>query len=504
MESEDSEGTTEDGADDSETSDTSETDELELDFNTESTSDETEEEVTEESLNIAGNTALTEGTELSESDELEEGRLGDAIKKLGHKIGTGIKDAAKWSARMVQKGAGVADRVNAVFGKDNKHYEGIVDDSLLQGYAVYQVKSPTTVDTDKSQPAVEEYLKAIRARGAVNNDALLDAFYGKSAIEEADVSKTIVNDYDEAIKACGKSAHSANGPTIVMSAANIAKFGDLTSGGSQQAIVAIYVDGKERAVFGNPIGDLYISVVQEKIEQNKIDSKIEQEEAQSIDLGKITGSFLYTAIIADDNKIGSNIFSDLETAITKAAELSKSVPVDVNVVAKDAADKILATCHKGKANVKLEEVKALLPEEADSGAAADETVESMAASENILSLNEMLSELDEETMNTHISDYLTSIYENVLGFTTTTCNLTEDGLLVEGYISYVSGKTLNTTFSFKPTSLKENTVQFIGKNSLIAEGDIYQLTANIKDSKLLTESLSYNYTIGEDIIQGNK
>lgn len=100
---------------------------------------------------------------------------------------------------------------------------------------------------------------------------------------------------------------------------------------------------------------------------------------------------------------------------------------------------------------------------------------------------EDVEELDECSLNEHISNYLTNVYKNVKSFETTSCAFANNKLIVEGKINLKSGKIRSTLFEFTIKNRK-----LIGKNSLLNESTSYTLNYKLKNKTIITESFKCN------------
>ncbi len=124
--------------------------------------------------------------------------------------------------------------------------------------------------------------------------------------------------------------------------------------------------------------------------------------------------------------------------------------------------------------------------------------------ENIEDVELEMDEVDEEGLDELGEAYLKDIYENVESFKTTNVSTTESSMIVEGTIKFTSGAEKNTGFVFEAfTTDGKGRVKFVGKNAHFSESvDAFELTGTISEKKLLPESLSYNYTVGEQTVNG--
>ena len=115
-----------------------------------------------------------------------------------------------------------------------------------------------------------------------------------------------------------------------------------------------------------------------------------------------------------------------------------------------------------------------------------------------------IDELDECSLNKHINEYLKEVYSNVKSYETTGCELKEGKLIVEGKISFNSGKEKLTMFEFLPAYCEGN-LFFEGYNKDFSEDKAFTLNCSINEAKtLITESFGYKYKINENLVEGLK
>ena len=115
-----------------------------------------------------------------------------------------------------------------------------------------------------------------------------------------------------------------------------------------------------------------------------------------------------------------------------------------------------------------------------------------------------IDELDEDSLNKHIDEYLKEVYSNVKSYETTDCSLKEGKLIVEGKISFNSGKEKLTMFEFLPAYC-EGKLFFEGYNKDFSKDKAFKLNCSINESKtLITESFGYKYKINENLVEGLK
>ena len=115
-----------------------------------------------------------------------------------------------------------------------------------------------------------------------------------------------------------------------------------------------------------------------------------------------------------------------------------------------------------------------------------------------------IDELDECSLNKHIDEYLKEVYSNVKSYKTIDCELKDGKLIVEGKISFNSGKEKLTMFEFLPAYC-EGKLFFEGYNKDFSEDKAFTLNCSINKSKtLITESFGYKYKINKNLVEGLK
>ena len=107
-----------------------------------------------------------------------------------------------------------------------------------------------------------------------------------------------------------------------------------------------------------------------------------------------------------------------------------------------------------------------------------------------------LEDFNESTFNKICESYLRRVYENVNGFKCTRVKSSNNKLMVEGVINFVSGNSKQTTFEFsKPTVTKRGKVVLEGLNKTFTNTqNAYILKGYVKDKEFISESMIYRYT----------
>ena len=108
-----------------------------------------------------------------------------------------------------------------------------------------------------------------------------------------------------------------------------------------------------------------------------------------------------------------------------------------------------------------------------------------------------ISDFEESLFNDLGQKYLTEVYDNIESFNTS--NVYQDNknnkLIIEGVIKFTSGNSKKTSFIFEAKDIdKDKKVRFVGENQQITKGKkSFTLRGTLKEGKLLSESLTYNY-----------
>lgn len=130
-------------------------------------------------------------------------------------------------------------------------------------------------------------------------------------------------------------------------------------------------------------------------------------------------------------------------------------------------------------------------------------IESELAIQDIVDTWESVEEIDEESLDKLTENYLTEVYSNVKSFNTTDCSLAENKLVVEGKITFNSGKSKSTKFIYEATKTADNKLVLEGLNADFATEKAFVLNCNLDTAnRLVVESLNYKYTINNTLVEG--
>ena len=129
--------------------------------------------------------------------------------------------------------------------------------------------------------------------------------------------------------------------------------------------------------------------------------------------------------------------------------------------------------------------------------------ETEIAINNIVDTWESIEDFDDEAFNKLTENYLTNVYSNVKSFKTTQCDLKDGKLVVEGIITFNSGKTKPTTFEYEAKINADKQVILEGLNADFASEKAFILSCKVDtNNRLVVESLSYKYTVNDTLVEG--
>ena len=112
-----------------------------------------------------------------------------------------------------------------------------------------------------------------------------------------------------------------------------------------------------------------------------------------------------------------------------------------------------------------------------------------------------IDDFDEEDFEELSERYLTEVYNNVNSFKLSKASLNKEGKLkLEGIVTFKSGNKRKTAFLFeKKNSLKSGKIKYIGENLDFSNGrKSFILNCSVNNKKLISESLTYNYTVKDN------
>ena len=202
----------------------------------------------------------------------------------------------------------------------------------------------------------------------------------------------------------------------------------------------------------------------------------------------------------DPNDISyKELKDDLASAYYKAKKL---VPVGEALTEAGDLDTLLDS-EEFKKPISDTEVDSILAKYESLEEDVEPGIESELAIQDIVDTWESVEEIDEESLDKLTENYLTEVYSNVKSFKTTDCSLAENKLVVEGKITFNSGKSKSTKFIYEATKTDNNKVVLEGLNADFATEKAFVLNCNLDTAnRLVVESLNYKYTINNTLVEG--
>lgn len=183
-----------------------------------------------------------------------------------------------------------------------------------------------------------------------------------------------------------------------------------------------------------------------------------------------------TMRMSQDSATGKTI---IETEPKRKASATKSTIEPLDAKTKSTIE----------ANSEKDEEEEEIPSEEETIEAAEE--EEVAPTEEEVEIDEM----DEETFDKLGESYLKKVYDNIDSYRTTSGKIMGNTLMLEGLLTFKSGKKVKTNFIFESShKTKKGKLKFLGENKQITNNKkAFTLTGSVKDKKLILESLTYNY-----------
>jgi hypothetical protein len=103
-------------------------------------------------------------------------------------------------------------------------------------------------------------------------------------------------------------------------------------------------------------------------------------------------------------------------------------------------------------------------------------------------------DFDEESFEELGESYLKEMYENVKSFKTTSKKMSGNTVIVEGLITFDTGKKAKTSFKFKSADCKDGSCRMLGENlSITKTPNAFVLNGRVDGKKFINETLSYSY-----------
>jgi hypothetical protein len=106
-----------------------------------------------------------------------------------------------------------------------------------------------------------------------------------------------------------------------------------------------------------------------------------------------------------------------------------------------------------------------------------------------------IDEVDEGSFDESLNSYFRKAYENVNSYRTTGVKSRGNTLIVEGKVRMKNNKVHKTSFILEAKDMtRDGRVRFVGGNRQLTENKkAFTVTGRVRNNKLITESMSYNY-----------
>ena len=257
--------------------------------------------------------------------------------------------------------------------------------------------------------------------------------------------------------------------------------------------------------------DMDESCVNESLENVKLDTGDQEIEITARDEKPTLGKDEMIASLDGDTKaeITSNDDEDSETE-EKDEKLSlgkrKNESVRGNKMRKNCSeslDSIKLDDGNQKIEIKTKE-KEDLPKDSMMVPPSDDTLEDILSDEEIDEepmpedgdiVDVDVDEVEDESFNRLGESFLKKVYENVKSFRTTSAATNGNTLVLEGLITFKSGKSKPTTFKFEANKINsKGKIRFLGENKDISSGrKSFALNCKVSKKAIIPESMTYNY-----------
>ena len=229
------------------------------------------------------------------------------------------------------------------------------------------------------------------------------------------------------------------------------------------------------------------------------EEKEDESEVEEIDSSEDSEEVCFTT--EEVKEVATDVAQSLATPVEDEEEAEKQAKEIADVV-DEKVDKAIE--EKAEDDDKDEDEESAEEDESDEEDKSDDEESEEAEIEDQEFNEDDIDELDEASLNAHVNGYLTEVYSNVKSYETTNCEFKDGKLIVEGKISFNSGKEKLTMFEFLPAYC-EGKLFFEGYNKDFSKDKAFTLNCSINEAKtLITESFGYKYKINENLVEGLK
>ena len=205
-----------------------------------------------------------------------------------------------------------------------------------------------------------------------------------------------------------------------------------------------------------------------------------------------------------DEPVTENIDEENEDTLDEEIQEDQKYPVkspisesmeDISITTEDTVIKVKATPRADKETIEPVTEEEVVDAQVDAAFSSEDegtTDTDVNADEEEVEMDE----IDEEGMDELGEAYLKQVYENVNSFKTSKATLRKDKMIIEGVIAFNSGKKAKTQFLFEAKEMtKKGKLKFLGENKNLSKNKkAFTLTGSMSGSKLMVESLNYNYS----------
>lgn len=481
---------------------TSSDDDLDLDLNLDEVpEEEPEEEKKEESLNLSKEASENESEHKSENLTLNE----EVDKDLDEKL-KAHNDYIAYLQQMIKQeeealNKAENDEIKAAIQRRLDAFTADLEDALpdaVKAEAPVEETEETiepATDENKTEEKLENLTLTESAESEIdsiiaswganeslteesNLDRLLDSDEFKTPVSEEEIDAARREVAKESLEEkCGKQKITEESDSEI--AAIINSWEDAPEVPVEESCEGLECESKE---------DCDDCLKEEKEDESEVEETDSSEDSEEV---------CFTA--EEVKEVATDIAQSLATPVEDEEEAEEQAEEIAEVVDEKVDEAI---------EEKVEEADEDEAEEADAEEADEEDEsddeESKEETEEPEFNEDDIDELDEDSLNKHIDEYLKEVYSNVKSYKTTGCELKEGKLIVEGKISFNSGKEKLTMFEFLPAYCEGN-LFFEGYNKDFSKDKAFTLNCSINESKtLITESFGYKYKINENLVKGLK
>lgn len=197
---------------------------------------------------------------------------------------------------------------------------------------------------------------------------------------------------------------------------------------------------------------------------------------------------------------GKKIGSMWTESLDAESKPLKEAMEDISITTETDVIKVKSTPREDKEAIvpmQPEEVQEIIEPEVEETEEIPEKeyVEEPVAEEEAIDTDVEIEEFDEEGFDDLGESYLKKVYENVESYKTTSGKVVNNSIILEGLITFNSGKKAKTSFIFEAKEMtKRGKLKFVGENvNLSKNKKAFTLTGIAEHKKLMCESLTYNY-----------